>query len=291
MRVLWSSSLCSIYVVAGVLGPLDQGMPGRDRADRGAGWEVVHSMTAGAHMARIIVISENTPRANNDLASENRGEFDRHGVFVTSLAGAPGSGKTSLLERTIPLLLGEGYRAGVIAGDVETDRDARRIAALDVPAVQIITNGTCHLEARMIRDALRQMDLDEVDLLFIENVGSLICPASFDLGEHLRVVVMSTTEGEDKPLKYPGIFRRSHGLVLAKTDLLPFLSYNAADAKEFALAVNVDLRIFEASSITGKGVREWADWILCAFRRCPAPWGRAAGSGGVSRAAAGGGNR
>jgi hydrogenase nickel incorporation protein HypB len=236
-------------------------------------------------MSRIVVISEDTPRANDALASENRGEFVRHGVFVTSLAGASGSGKTSLLERTIPLLLGAQYRVGVIVGDVETDRDGRRLATLDVPVVQIITNGTCHLEARMISDALRRMDLEQVDLLFIENVGGLICPASYDLGEHLRVVVMSVTEGEDKPLKYPGTFRRSHGLVITKTDLLPFLSYNLAEVSEFALAVNVNLRIFPAASTTGKGIREWADWLLCAFRRCVVPWDRPPGSGQRSLAA------
>lgn len=239
-------------------------------------------------MTRIIVLSENIPRANCELACENRGEFDRHGVFVTSLAGASGSGKTSLLERTIPLLLSKQYRVGVIAGDVETDRDARRIAALDVPVVQIITNGTCHIEARMISDALHRMDLEHLDLLFIENVGNLICPASYELGEHLRVVVMSVTEGEDKPLKYPATFRRSHGLVITKTDLLPFLSYNLADAKECALTVNVNLRIFEAAATTGKGVREWADWLLCAFRRCQVPWGQPPGGGWLSRAAASG---
>ena len=236
-------------------------------------------------MGRIIVISEDRPRANDDLACENRGEFVRHGVFVTSLAGASGSGKTSLLERTIPLLLGAQYRVGVIVGDVETDRDARRIAALEVPVVQIITNGMCHLEARMISDALRKMDLEQVDLLFIENVGGLICPASYDLGEHLRVVVMSVTEGEDKPLKYPGTFRRSHGLVITKTDLLPFLFYNLADASESALAVNVNLRIFQVASTTGEGVQEWVDWLLRAFRRCAVPWSQPPGSGRLNRVA------
>lgn len=239
-------------------------------------------------MARIITIEQKTPRTSTEVASENRGEFDRHGVFVTALAGASGSGKTSLLERTIPVLLGEQYRVGVIEGDIETDRDARRIAALDVPVVQILTSGTCHLEGRMIQEALRQMDLEQLDLLFIEHVGGLVCPACYDLGEHLRVVVMSTAEGEDRPLKYPGMFQRSHGLVITKTDLLPFLSYDLEEAREFALAVNLELRIFETAATTGKGVREWTEWLLYQFRRCPVCWGRPSGCGPPGRAGAGG---
>ncbi len=150
---------------------------------------------------------------NNDLAAENRRHFERCGAFVVTLNGSPGSGKTSLLERTVLRLRSE-LRVAVMEGDVETDRDARRMSALNIPVVQIITNGTCHLNAGMVQSALERLPLEGMELLFIENVGNLVCPASYLLGEHLRVVVMSTTEGDDKPLKYPALFRQADALVI-----------------------------------------------------------------------------
>jgi len=216
-------------------------------------------------MGSVITIEQKILKKNNELAEENRQRFDSHGVFVISLVSSPGSGKTSLLEQSLTILK-KNLRVAVIEGDVQTDRDAQRIAAADVPVVQIVTNGTCHLEARMVQDALREMDLDEIDLLFIENIGNLICPASYELGEHLRVVIMSTTEGEDKPLKYPAMFRRSRVLVLNKVDLLPFLSYNLEEAKDFALRVNPALKIFETSCTTGHGIREWTEWLRSTAR-------------------------
>ncbi|MGB9774449.1 MAG: hydrogenase nickel incorporation protein HypB [Bacteroidota bacterium] len=216
-------------------------------------------------MGTVITIEQKILKKNNELAEENRQRFDAHNVFVATLVSSPGSGKTSLLEQSLRLLRGH-LRVAVIEGDVQTNRDAQRIAALDVPVVQIVTSGTCHLEARMIQDALQQLDLDQIDLLFIENVGNLVCPASYDLGEHLRIVVMSITEGEDKPIKYPAMFRKSQVLVMNKVDLLPFLVYNLEEAKEFALRVNPSLRIFETSCTTGHGIQEWTEWLMLSAR-------------------------
>ncbi len=152
-------------------------------------------------------------------------------------------------------------RAAVIEGDVQTDRDAQRIAALDVPVVQIVTNGTCHLEARMVQEALAQLPPRDLDLLFIENVGNLVCPSSYELGEHLRVVVLSVTEGEDKPLKYPSLFRKADVMVINKIDLLPHLDYDLAEARGFALQVNPKLTMFEVSCRTGAGLPAWTRYL------------------------------
>ena len=209
----------------------------------------------------MITIEQKILRKNADLAQENRERFERHGVFAVGLVSAPGSGKTSLLERTLRALQGRA-RAAVIEGDVQTDRDAQRIAAVGVPVVQIVTNGTCHLEARMVQDALPQVPLEALDLLLIENVGNLVCPASYELGEHLRVVLASTTEGEDKPLKYPAMFRRSHALVINKIDLLPYVPFDLGQAREFARQVNPELTVFETSCTTGQGIDAWVDWLL-----------------------------
>lgn len=212
-------------------------------------------------MTNLITVEQKILRKNADIAAENRRELDWHGVLGVALLSAPGSGKTSLLERTLGALA-SGARAGVIEGDVQTDRDARRIEALAVPVVQIVTNGTCHLEARMVQEALAQIPLSQLDILFIENVGNLVCPAAYELGEHVRVVVMSTTEGEDKPLKYPAVFRNADALVINKTDLLPYLPYDLAQAIGFARRVNPGLAIFETSCTTGAGISEWVDWLV-----------------------------
>jgi len=216
-------------------------------------------------MVNLITIEQKILKKNGDIALENRGELDRNGVLGVGLVSAPGSGKTRLLERTLGALAGQA-RVAVIEGDVQTDRDAQRIGALDVPVVQIVTNGTCHLEARMVQEALPRVALAGLDILFVENVGNLVCPSSYELGEHLRVVLMSTTEGEDKPLKYPAMFRRSQALVITKTDLLPHLDYDLAEAKRFALQVNPGLLVFETSCRTGEGVAEWTRFLLDRLR-------------------------
>jgi hydrogenase nickel incorporation protein HypB len=222
-------------------------------------------------MSELITIEQKILQKNADVAADNQQELDRRGVFAVSLLSAPGSGKTALLERTLAALRG-GARTAVIEGDVMTDRDARRIAALDVPVVQIVTNGTCHLEARMVREALERLPAD-VDLLFIENVGNLVCPASYTLGEHRRVVVTSTPEGDDKPLKYPAAFRGAHALVINKVDLLPYLPYDVAQARAFASQLRPGLPVFETSALTGAGLSMWIDWLL-AERRLSADAGQ-----------------
>ena len=211
-------------------------------------------------MVETISIEQKILGKNDELAVENRRRFDTRGVFAVSLAGSPGGGKTSLLEQSVRELRAR-LRVGVIEGDIATDRDAQRIAALHVPVVQIVTNGTCHLDARMLQQALDRLGLEKIDMLFVENVGNLVCPASYALGEHLRVVVMSTTEGEDKPLKYPAMFRKAQTLVINKVDLLPHVPSNLADAKEFARRVNPSLKIFETSCTTGQGIPEWVRWL------------------------------
>jgi hydrogenase nickel incorporation protein HypB len=232
-------------------------------------------------MAKLITIEQKILKKNADLASENRHELDARGLFSVGLVSAPGSGKTSLLERLLVELRGE-LRCAVIEGDVQTDRDARRIAALGVPAVQIVTNGTCHLEARMVGQALARLPKRGLDLLFVENVGNLVCPASYDLGEHARIVVMSTAEGADKPLKYPAMFRKADALVINKLDLLPYVPFDLAEARTFARQVNPGLRLFETSCTTGAGIEALARW-LCERARAQA----ASRSGAAARRSAG----
>jgi len=212
-------------------------------------------------MAKVFTLEQRILKRNSEVADENRRNFDAQGVYVVSLGSSPGSGKTSLLEKSLVLLRGE-LSVGVVEGDVQTDRDARRIEALGVPVVQVVTNGTCHLDAQMVQGALAHIDIGRVELLFIENVGNLVCPASYDLGEHLRVVLSSTTEGEDKPLKYPAMFRRSQAMVLNKIDLLPYVPYDIAEARTLALRVNPSLEIFETSCTTGTGIPEFCQWIV-----------------------------
>ncbi len=212
-------------------------------------------------MAKVFTLDQRILKRNSEVAEENRRLFEAHGVYAVSLASSPGAGKTSLLEKMLAHLR-DKIRAGVIEGDVQTDRDAARIEALHVPVVQVVTNGTCHLDAQMVQGAVRHLDLDAIELLFIENVGNLVCPASYDLGEHLRVVVSSTTEGEDKPLKYPAMFRRSQALVMNKVDLLPYLPYNLAEGRAMALRVNPSLEIFETSCTNGVGIPEFCEWLV-----------------------------
>ena len=179
----------------------------------------------------IITIERKVLEKNDEIADANRARFREHGLFVFNIVSSPGAGKTTLLERTIETLRGE-MRIGVVEGDVQTDFDAQRVARYGVPAVQIVTNGGCHLEARLVRDALETLDLGALDLLVIENVGNLVCPANYDLGEALKVVVLSTTEGDDKPLKYPGMFRHASVLVINKIDLLPYVQRQGRDHRE-----------------------------------------------------------
>ena len=193
----------------------------------------------------IITVERKVLEKNDELAAQNRQMFEKHHVFVLNMVSSPGAGKTSILERTLEELKGF-IQTAVIEGDVQTDIDAQRVAKYDVPVVQIVTNGGCHLDAKLVWDAMRNIDLQAIQLLIIENVGNLVCPANYDLGEHCKVVVASTTEGDDKPLKYPAMFRNASVLIINKIDLLPYLSCNLNTLKANALRINPALTVFES---------------------------------------------
>ena len=208
-----------------------------------------------------ILIEEKVFAKNDKIARENREYFKKRGIFVMNLVSSPGSGKTSLIEKTLEQA-GNSFKVAVIEGDIQTDNDAQRIAKFDVPVKQITTGRACHLDAHLIQHTLDWLEtIDGIELLIIENVGNLVCPSDFDLGEDSMVSILSTTEGEDKPLKYPFIFRKSEVLVINKTDLLPHTSFDINQVKENALSVNPYLKFFELSCTTGEGVKEWIGWL------------------------------
>ena len=198
--------------------------------------------------------------ANDRIAEENRKRFKEAGVYVVNLMGAPGAGKTTLLERTISALKPH-LKIGVIEGDIVGSDDAERISALGVPVVQINTGGACHLDANMISEVLSELPLKDLDLLIIENVGNLVCPAEFKVGEDMKIMVLSVAEGHDKPLKYPLMFRESSALVLNKIDLLPYMNTDMNKVRNDSLALNPKLKIFEVSCTTGAGIEAWAQWL------------------------------
>jgi len=214
----------------------------------------------------VVTIERKILEKNEEIAKQNRALFAEHGVFVINLVSSPGSGKTSILERTLECLK-DKIKIAAIEGDVQTDLDAQRIVQYGVPVVQIVTHGGCHLEAHLVRDGLQKIDLRNVQLLVIENVGNLVCPANYDLGETMKVVVVSTTEGDDKPLKYPGMFRNASALVINKIDLLPYLNCNLDVLKENALRINPSLKMFETSCTTKEGIHEWCGWLEEMIRR------------------------
>ena len=207
-----------------------------------------------------IEVGSNILQANEDLALENREVFRRHGIFVVNVMSAPGAGKTSVLEETIKRLKPR-YNIGVIEGDLHTTIDSDRISALGVPAFQITTGAVCHLDARMIHNAFHGFKLDGLDLLFIENVGNLVCPAEFYLGENLRVMVFSTVEGADKPKKYPVMFHEADAVLLNKVDLVPYSGVALQELINNVLDVNPDANIFPTSCRTGEGIDLWTDWL------------------------------
>ncbi len=215
-------------------------------------------------MAKINVISK-ILEANDRLAAENRRLFAEKGLFVLNLMSSPGAGKTTVIEKTIQAL-GKKVRIGVIEGDIQGTSDAERIGALGVPVVQINTGGACHLDAGMIREALTSLPVSGMDLLIIENVGNLVCPAEFDVGEDAKAMLLSITEGEDKPLKYPLMFQESKALLINKMDLLPYLDINMEKIRQDSLSLNPALKIFEISARNGDGVAGWADWITGKIR-------------------------
>ena len=197
----------------------------------------------------------------NDIeAARNRGYFEAKGILALNLVSSPGSGKTSILERTLKDLSGE-LSFTVIEGDQQTLQDANRIDALNIPVIQINTGKGCHLESDMVYDAVKQLNPGEGSILMIENVGNLVCPSMFDLGEKHRVVILSITEGEDKPLKYPDMFHSSDICLINKIDLLPHLDFDIDKLKNYALQVNPNLRFFEVSATSGQGMQNWYDWL------------------------------
>jgi hydrogenase nickel incorporation protein HypB len=209
----------------------------------------------------VITIERKVLAKNDEIAGLNRELFRKNNIFAFNLVSSPGSGKTSILERTLEYFNGK-VKVAVIEGDVQTDLDAQRIAKYNVPAVQIVTRGGCHLDAPLINDALKNIDLKSIQLLIIENVGNLVCPANYDLGETLKIVVASTTEGDDKPLKYPEMFRNASVLIINKIDLLPYVNCNIETLKHNALRINPRLIIFETSCATNAGITDWCDWIV-----------------------------
>lgn len=208
----------------------------------------------------IVEVEKDILYQNKLLAERNRGYFDAKNIFCINLVSSPGSGKTTLLERTLTDLKGE-ISFSVIEGDQQTTNDADRIHATGTKVTQINTGKGCHLDAHMVLHALQGLKPLADSVLFIENVGNLVCPAMFDLGEKERVVIMSVTEGDDKPLKYPDMFHTSTVCIINKTDLLPYVNFNVEKAKEYALKVNHKLKIFEVSATTGHGMDEWYSWL------------------------------
>jgi len=210
---------------------------------------------------RIVELRQGILKKNDELARELRVRFEAAGVLVLNLVSSPGTGKTEFLQLTLKELRESGARAAALVGDLETDNDARRLAASGAPVRQINTHGICHLEAEMVRKQLEGWELGELDYLFIENVGNLVCPSSYDLGERIRVALLSVTEGEDKPLKYPTMFNSADAVVITKMDLAEAVEFNRAEAHRNIGAVRPGIRIFETSAKTGAGMEEWLEFL------------------------------
>ena len=208
-----------------------------------------------------IKVVSNILKANDSIAEKNRQLFKENKLFVINLISSPGAGKTSLLERTIKTLNSK-ISIGVIEGDIATTRDAERIEKTGARVIQINTNGACHLDSNMVRTALQNFPLNGLDILFIENVGNLVCPANFHLGEDIKAVMLSITEGDDKPKKYPVIFREVKVLIINKIDLLPYTDCSIDKIKKESLEINPDLNIFEVSCRSGEGFDEWCNYIV-----------------------------
>lgn len=212
-------------------------------------------------MPQKITMEKKVLSENDRLAIDIRSQLKQHNIVALNFVSSPGSGKTSLLEKTLAAL-NNSMQIGLIAGDVQTENDANRLLRAGAKMVQpLVTGGACHLDAKMISRVLPEFNLDNMEILFIENVGNLVCPSSFDLGEDMKVVLISTTEGDDKPLKYPAMFRRSSVMVINKIDLLGTSDFNIDRVIQNALQINANLKIFEVSCRTGAGLDSWFKWV------------------------------
>ncbi len=246
------------------------GQPGENVTFRKPGENEEHTHSHGDHDpnhhdhnhsgSREIVIEQNVLQKNDLLAERNRGYFEAKNIFAVNLVSSPGSGKTSLLEKTIRVLK-DKYSLYIIEGDQQTMLDANRIEKAGAPVIQINTGAGCHLDADMINKAAKSLEIKDNSILLIENVGNLVCPAMFDLGESKRVVIISVTEGEDKPVKYPDMFQSADICIINKTDLLPYVDFDIEKTKEYALRVNHHLEFLELSAKTGEGMDNWYKWL------------------------------
>lgn len=226
-----------------------------------------HLLKPGGKLSKVdnngnaITVLKNLLHENDHTAEHNRQHFNQHGVLAVNLMSSPGAGKTSLLEKTIQLLANR-YSIAVIEGDLETENDAERIRKHGIKAIQIATGSACHLDAHMIHNALHELNLDEFDIVFIENVGNLVCPASFDLGQHKNITLLSVPEGDDKPAKYPVMFRTSDLVLISKSDLLPVLDdFKPDNAKKYIRELACVAPIHELSSKTSEGMEQWINWL------------------------------
>ncbi|MFP2997266.1 hydrogenase nickel incorporation protein HypB [Spongiivirga sp. MCCC 1A20706] len=223
------------------------------------------SIAKSTQTARGTVQCENTNinllKANDFVADSIRKEMAKNKTLLVNITSSAGSGKTTLMQKTAEKLK-DKLNMAVMVGDLETERDADRIRETGIQALQIVTGGICHLEAQMIHQVLPEYDLANIDLLFIENVGNLVCPASFDLGEDYRVTLMATTEGDDKPKKYPRMFLTSDMMLVSKSDLLPYLPFSVEAVTKDAREVNHELEVFQVSSLNGEGIDQWCDWLV-----------------------------
>jgi len=208
----------------------------------------------------IVTIERKVLEKNDEVAAQNRALFKKNNIFVVNMVSSPGSGKTSIIEKTLEHF-NKRINISIIEGDVQTNLDAQRVAKYNVPVVQIVTNGSCHLEAKLVHDALLNLEIEGTNIIFIENVGNLVCPAAYDLGEDMKIVIASTTEGDDKPLKYPRMFLNASVLLINKIDLVPYLNCNVETLRQNALQINPSLKIFELSCTSGAGIKEWCDWL------------------------------
>lgn len=219
-----------------------------------------HGTHSGHTSTTQIEIEKNVLHENNLLAERNRGFLEAKNTFAINMVSSPGSGKTTILEESIKLMKSE-VEMSIIEGDQQSMNDADRIAATGAPVVQVNTGKGCHLDAHMVLHAIKKLEIKENSILFIENVGNLVCPAMFDLGENKRVVIISVTEGEDKPLKYPYMFDSSDICIINKIDLLPYVNFSVEKVKEYAMRINHHLKFFELSATTGEGMDAWLDWL------------------------------